>query len=47
MCLLESSKGLNKDIMIVSEEWHDGVPFLTKDGQLGRALKIGLGLVLL
>ena len=30
--LLESSKGLNKDFLIVSEEWHDGVPYLTEKG---------------
>ena len=45
-CLLESSKGLNKDFLIVFEEWHDGIPCPTEEGQLGGALKIGLGLVL-
>ena len=25
-CLLESSKGLNKDFLIVSGTWHDGLP---------------------
>lgn len=25
-CLLDSNKGLNKDFLIVPEEWHDGLP---------------------
>ena len=45
-CLPESSKGLNKDFMIMFGEWHNGVPCPTKERQLGGALEIGLGLVL-
>ena len=44
-CLFESSKGLNKDFLIVSGEWHDGKPCPTKEGQPGGALEIGVGLV--
>ena len=39
--LPESNKGLNKDFLIVSGEWHDGLPCLTKKGQLGGALVLG------
>ena len=45
-CLPESSKGQNKDFLIVSGEWHDGILCPTKEGQPGGALEIGLGLVL-
>ena len=31
-CLPESSKGLNKDVLIVSGAWHDGLPCLVKEG---------------
>ena len=31
-CLLESSKGLNKDFLIVLRAWHDGLPCPTKEG---------------
>ena len=34
-CLLESSKGLNKDFLIVSEEWHDDLPCPTVEGEPG------------
>ena len=30
--LLESCKGLNKDFLIVSRAWHDGLPCPTKVG---------------
>ena len=30
-CLPESSQGLNKDFLIVSGEWHDGLPCPTVD----------------
>ena len=32
-CLPESSKGLNKDFLIVSGEWHDGLPCPTVEGE--------------
>ena len=44
-CLLESSKGLNKDFLIVSGEWHDSVPCPMEEGRPGGALEIGVGLV--
>ena len=31
-CLPESSKGLNKDFLIVSGVWHDGLPCPVKEG---------------
>ena len=34
-CLPKSSKGLNKDFLIVSGEWHDGLPYPTMEGELG------------
>ena len=40
-CLLKSSKGLNKDFLIVSERWHDGFPCLTQEGQPGVVLEVG------
>ena len=33
-CLLDSNKGLNKDFLIVSGEWHD-VPCPMVEGELG------------
>ena len=38
-CLPESSKGLNKDFLIVLREWHDGLPCSTKEGTVGGAFK--------
>ena len=38
-CLLESSKGLNKDFLIVLGAWHDDLPCLTKEGTLGGAFE--------
>ena len=40
-CLPESNKGLNKDFLIVSREWHDGLPCPTRKGQPGRVLGLG------
>ena len=40
-CLPESNKGLNKDFLIVSGEWHDGLPCPTRAGQLGGVLGLG------
>ena len=34
-CLPESSKGLNKDFLIVSGAWHDGLPCPVKEGEPG------------
>ena len=34
-CLPESNKGLNKDFLIVSGEWHDGLPCLIVEGEPG------------
>ena len=34
-CLPESSKGLNKDFLIVSGVWHDGLPCPVKEGEPG------------
>ena len=34
-CLPESSKGLNKDFLIVSGVWHDDLPYLVKEGEPG------------
>ena len=35
-CLPISKKGLNDDFLIFSEQWHDGLPCLVKEGTLGR-----------
>ena len=40
-CLPESSKGLNKDFLIVSGAWHDGLPCPTQEGTLGGAFELG------
>ena len=42
-CLPKSNKGLNKDFLIVSGAWHDGLPCLTKEGAPGGALGAGEG----
>ena len=34
-CLPDSNKGLNKDFLIVSGEWHDGVPCTMVEGEPG------------
>ena len=34
-CLPESSKGLNKDFLIMSGVWHDGLPCPVKEGEPG------------
>ena len=38
-CLPESSKSLNKDFLIMSGAWHDGLPCPTKEGTPGRAFE--------
>ena len=37
-CHPDSNKGLNKDFLIVSGEWHDGLPCLTREGTPSGAL---------
>ena len=37
--LPESSKGLNKDFLIMSGAWHDGLPNPTKEGMPGGAFE--------
>ena len=32
-CLLDSNKGLNKDFLIISEEWYDGLPCPIVEGE--------------
>ena len=41
LCLPESSKRLNKDFLIVSRRWHDGIPCPMQEGQPGVVLKVG------
>ena len=41
-CLLDSNNGLKKDFLIVSGEWHDGLPCSTKEGKPGGVLGLGL-----
>ena len=41
--LPESSKGLNKDFLIVSGAWHDGLPCPIKERAPGEALEAGEG----
>ena len=40
-CLPDSNKSLNKDFLIVSREWHDGLPYPTREGTPGGALGLG------
>ena len=44
-CLPDSNKGLNKDFLIVSGEWHDGLPCLKREGQLGGLLDLGYSFI--
>ena len=37
--LPESSKGLNKDFLIMSRAWHDDLPCLTQEGTPGGAFE--------
>ena len=39
-CLTESNKGLNKDFLIVLGEWHDDLPYPTREGQPGGVLDL-------
>jgi len=38
-CLPEFSNGMNKDHLIISREWHDGLHCLTKEGTLGGVFR--------
>ena len=38
-CLLESSKILNKDFLIVSGAWHDSLPCPVQEGTPGRVFE--------
>ena len=40
-CLPDSNKGLNKNFLIISGEWHDGLPYLTREGTSGGAFGLG------
>ena len=40
-CLPKSNKGLKNDFLIVSGEWHDGLPCPTRERQPGGALGLG------
>ena len=35
LCLPESNKGMDKDYLIISWEWHDGLYYPTREGTLG------------
>ena len=41
-CLPNSNKGLKKDFLIVSGEWHDGLPCPTREGKPGGVLGLDL-----
>ena len=38
-CLSESNKDMNKDFLIVSGEWHNGLPYPTREGTLGGVFR--------
>ena len=38
-CLPESNKGINKDFLIVSGEWHDGFHCMTREGIPGGVFR--------
>ena len=40
-CLPDSNKCLNKDLLIVSREWHDSLPYSMREGTQGGALGLG------
>ena len=42
-CLPESSKGLNKDFLIVLGGWHDDLHCPTKEGALGGVFRVKEG----
>ena len=42
-CLPETSKGLNKDFLIVSRKWHDGLHCPTEEGEPGGVFRVEEG----
>ena len=42
-CLPETNEGLNKDFLIVSGEWHDGLYCPTEEGEPGGVARVGDG----
>ena len=42
-CLPESSNGLNKEFLIVSGGWHDGLHCPTEEGAPGGVFRVGEG----
>ena len=40
-CLPDSNKGMNKDFLIFSLKWHDGLPCPMREGQLDGVLGLG------
>ena len=44
-CLPKSNKGLNKDFLILSGEWSDGLPCLTREGEPGGILGLGYSFI--
>ena len=40
-CLRNSNKGLNKDFLIISGEWYDGLPCSMREETPGGALGLG------
>ena len=41
-CLPDTNKGMDKDFLIVSGEWHDGLHCPTRDGTTGRVFRFRL-----
>ena len=41
-CLPNSNKGMTKDFLIILGEWHDGLPYSTREGKPSKALGLGL-----
>ena len=39
-CLPTSNKNLKEDFLIVSWEWHDGLPCPTEEGELGESIAV-------